>query len=56
MQQKIQRADYYVEHQLDKVEKSLCRADLRDILLKIYGNPVLSKEKLAEERAAAKQQ
>jgi hypothetical protein len=41
---------------LDKVEKSLCRADLRDIFLKIYGNPVLSKEKLAEERAAAKQQ
>ena len=29
----------YVEHQLDKVEKSLCRADLRDIFLKIYGNP-----------------
>ena len=40
----------YVEKQLDKVEKSLCRADLRDILLRIYGNPVLSREKLMEER------
>lgn len=36
----------YVEHQLDKVEKSLCRADLRDIFLRIYSNPVLSKETL----------
>ena len=40
----------YVEKQLDKVEKSLCRADLRDILLRIYGNPVVSREKLMEER------
>ncbi|MGM9743547.1 MAG: 1-acyl-sn-glycerol-3-phosphate acyltransferase [Candidatus Cryptobacteroides sp.] len=40
----------YVEHQLDKVEKSLNRADLRDILLRIYGNPVACKEKLQEER------
>ncbi len=44
----------YVEHQLDKVEKSLCRADLRNIFLNIYGNPVLSKEKLAEESREAK--
>lgn len=43
----------YVEHQLDKVEKSLCRADLRDIFLRIYGNPVSSMEKLLEEKAAA---
>ncbi len=42
----------YVEHQLDKVEKTLCRADLRDIFLRIYGNPVASKEKLMEERVA----
>lgn len=46
----------YVEHQLDKVEKSLCRADLRDIFLSIYANPVVSLENLMVERAAASQQ
>lgn len=46
----------YVEHQLDKVEKSLCRADLRDIFLRIYANPVVSLENLMTERAAASQQ
>lgn len=46
----------YVEHQLDKVEKSLCRADLRDIFLRIYANPVVSFENLMMERAAASQQ
>lgn len=46
----------YVEHQLDKVEKSLCRADLRDIFLRIYANPVVSLENLMIERAAASQQ
>lgn len=46
----------YVEHQLDKVEKSLCRADLRDIFLRIYANPVVSLENLLMERAAASQQ
>lgn len=46
----------YVEHQLDKVEKSLCRADLRDIFLRIYVNPVVSLENLMIERAAASQQ
>lgn len=46
----------YVEQQLDKVEKSLCRADLRDIFLRIYGNPVMCKEKFMEERAAAARQ
>lgn len=46
----------YVEHQLDKVEKSLCRADLRDIFLRIYANPVVSLENLLIERAAASQQ
>lgn len=39
----------YIEHQLDTVEKSLNRHDLREILLSIYGNPVRSKELLAEE-------
>lgn len=46
----------YVEHQLDKVEKSLCRADLRAIFLRIYANPVVSLENLMIERAAASQQ
>lgn len=46
----------YVEHQLDKVEQSLCRADLRDIFLRIYANPVVSLENLLMERAAASQQ
>lgn len=46
----------YVEHQLDKVEKSLCRADLRDIFLRIYVNPVVSLENLMIERAAASRQ
>lgn len=46
----------YVEHQLDKVEQSLCRADLRDIFLRIYANPVVSLENLMTERAAASRQ
>lgn len=46
----------YVEHQLDKVEKSLCGADLRDIFLRIYANPVVSLENLMTERAAASRQ
>ena len=46
----------YVEHQLDKVEQSLCRADLRDIFLRIYANPVVSLENLLIERAAASRQ
>lgn len=46
----------YVEHQLDKVEQSLCRADLSDIFLRIYANPVVSLENLMIERAAASQQ
>ena len=40
----------YIEHQLDTVEKRLNRNDLRKILLSIYGNPVRSKELLAEEK------
>lgn len=46
----------YVEHQLDKVEKSLCWADLRDIFLRIYANPVVSLENLMIGRAAASRQ
>lgn len=36
----------YVEHQLDEVEKTLDRNELRDIFLRIYGNPVLMQESL----------
>ena len=36
----------YIEGLLDQVEPSLNREDLRDILLHIYSNPVLSKENL----------
>ena len=39
----------YTEHQLDNVEPTLNRSDLRDIFLRIYGNPVMMKEKLKEE-------
>ena len=42
----------YLEHQLDKVEPTLNRNDLRDIFLKIYANPVHSKEALTQEKAA----
>lgn len=37
----------YTEHRLDKVEKRLNRDELRDIFLRIYANPVISKERLA---------
>ncbi|MBQ3881473.1 MAG: 1-acyl-sn-glycerol-3-phosphate acyltransferase [Bacteroidales bacterium] len=43
----------YIERQIDKVDKTLDRGELRDIMLHIYGNPVASKEALAEERKAA---
>ena len=36
----------YTEHQLDQVEPTLNRAELRDIFLRIYGNPVMMKEEL----------
>lgn len=42
----------YMEKQLDTVEPTLCREDLREIFLGIYANSVVSKEQLAEERAA----
>ena len=40
----------YVEKQLDQVEPTLNRQDLRDVFLGIYGNPVLSREQLDAER------
>ena len=45
----VERFTSYVETQLDKVEKELNRDALREIFLKIYGNPVLEKEKLQQE-------
>ena len=36
----------YTEHQLDQAEPTLNREELRDIFLRIYGNPVAAKEKL----------
>ena len=43
-----QKADFeqYVAHKLGKMQKSLDRTQLRDIFLRIYSNPVLSKENL----------
>ena len=50
-QEDVERFTDYIEHQLDKVEKELSRNDLREIFLGNYGNPVLSKERLADEMA-----
>ena len=41
----------YMEKQLDAVEPSLNREDLRKHFLEIYANPVVSKELLAKEKA-----
>ena len=43
-QEDLEKFTDYTEHQLDKVEASLNREQLRDIFLHIYGNPVLTKE------------
>lgn len=48
----VEQFTAYVEHQLDSVEPELNRSDLREILLRIYGNPVAQKEKLSEETAS----
>jgi len=37
----------YTEYKLDKVERRLNRSALRDIFLRIYANPVVTKERLA---------
>ena len=39
----------FTEHQLDQVEPTLNRAELRDLFLRIYGNPVMMKEKFEAE-------
>jgi hypothetical protein len=40
-----------MEKQLDTVEPTLNREDLRKHFLEIYANPVVSKELLAKEKA-----
>ena len=42
----VESFEAYTEHRLDKVEKKLDRAALKDIFLRIYANPVVSKERL----------
>jgi len=45
-QEDVEKFTAYTEAQLDRVEKTLNRAELRDIFLRIYGNPVMTKETL----------
>ena len=49
--EEVEQFTSYVEQQLDLVEPTLNRQDLRDIFLGIYGNPVVSREKLEAERS-----
>lgn len=51
-QDDIDRFIGYMGKQLNLVEPELNRKELRDIFLGIYANPVVSKEKLAEEKLA----
>jgi hypothetical protein len=46
--EELQAFKGYIEALLEKVEPELNRDDLRDILLHIYSNPVLSKENLKD--------
>ena len=41
----VEQFTAYIEKKLDSVEPELNRNELRDILLRIYGNPVAEKEK-----------
>jgi len=43
----------YINKQLEMVEPELDRAELKDILLRIYSNPVSAKEQLVKEQQAA---
>ena len=47
--QELKAFTQYTEHQLDQVEPTLDREELRDIFLRIYGNPVETKESLERE-------
>ncbi len=40
----------YTEHKLRRAERKLDRAELRDIFLRIYANPIVTKEKFKAER------
>ena len=40
----VEKFKAYMEHRLNKVERSLNREELKDIFLHIYANPVISKE------------
>ena len=50
LRKKVGYVFQFPEYQLflDTVEKELCREELRDIFLRIYANPVVSKEMLRE--------
>ena len=48
-QEDVEKFTAYVEQQLDSVEQTLNRNDLRTIFLEIYSNPVVSREKKDEE-------
>ncbi len=43
-----QRSEFikYADHRMSKLENSLNKAEVRDIFIRIYGNPVLHKEEL----------
>lgn len=45
-QEDVEKFLKYMDHRLSKVEKSIDREELTEIFLKIYSNPVLSKEQL----------
>lgn len=50
-QEDLERFIAYMQKQLDTVEPSVNRADLRRIFLDIYANPVVTKELLIKEKA-----
>jgi hypothetical protein len=47
--EEVEQFIVFVEKQLDQVEPTLNRQDLRDIFLGIYANPVLSRERMGVE-------
>ena len=47
----VQTFVVYMEKQLDTVEPTINREDLRKHFLEIYANPVVSKELLEKEKA-----
>ena len=49
MPEEVEAFTAFTEKELDQVEPTLNREELRDIFLRIYGNPVMMKEKLEAE-------